>query len=166
MNPFQTRRSCRVAATVPIRVFGFDYRGTDFSEEARTLVVNQHGAKIRMIHQLLPDSEIRLVSHTTGRESVFRVVSKLQSPDLKYSYWGIENLDPKKDIWGVEIPQLETGDQLKVRVVIQCPTCSARESLRVDETPLAAIQEKGGLDWSCKDCKTSGFWKLIPFGEA
>ena len=155
-----------MAASVPIRVFGCDYRGTDFSEEAHTLVVNNHGAKIRMIHQLLPDSEIRLVSQSTGRESVFRVVSKLQSSDLKFTYWGVENLDPKKDIWGVEIPELDTADQLKVRVSIQCPTCSARESIRVDETPLAALQEKGGVDWACKECKTSGFWKLTPFGEA
>jgi len=149
--------------SVPICVFGFDYRGVDFSEEAHTVIVNLHGAKIRMTHQLLPESEIRLISHPTGRDSVFRVVSKLQSSELKFTYWGVENLDPEKNIWGVDIPELQAGDQLKVRVTIECPTCSARESLRVDETPLAALQEKGGVEWTCKDCKTSGLWKLVPF---
>ena len=163
MLEFQTRRSCRVALSVPIRVFGFDYRGVDFTEEAITVIVNLHGAKIRMTHQLLPDSEIRLVSHPTGRDSVFRVVSKLQNSELKFTYWGIENLDPNSNIWGVDLPELETGDQLKVRVVIECPTCSARESLRVDETPLTVLMEKGGVEWTCKLCKTTGLWKLVPF---
>ena len=107
MVEFQTRRSCRVALSVPIRVFGVDYRGIDFTEEALTLIVNLHGAKIRMIHQLLPDSEIRLISHPTGRDSLFRVVSKLQSSELKFTYWGVENLDPEKNIWGVDIPELQ-----------------------------------------------------------
>jgi hypothetical protein len=165
MLEFQTRRSCRVALSVPIRVFGFDYRGVDFTEEAITVIVNLHGAKIRMTHQLLPDSEIRLVSHPTGRDSVFRVVSKLQNSELKFTYWGIENLDPNSNIWGVDLPELETGDQLKVRVVIECPSCSARESIRVDETPLTALMEKGGVEWTCQVCKTSGLWKLMPFQE-
>lgn len=163
MPEFQSRRSCRVAWSVPIRVFGFDYRGVDFSEETSTVVVNLHGARIRMTHQLLPDSEIRLIIVPTGRDSLFRVVSKLQSSDLKYTYWGVENLDPATNIWGVDIPALEAVDQLKVRVVIECPTCSARESIRVDEGPLAALQEKGGLEWGCKVCRTRQIWKLLPF---
>jgi hypothetical protein len=163
MLEFQTRRSCRVALSVPIRVFGFDYRGNVFCEDAHTIIVNLHGAKIRVAHQLLPDSEIRLISHNTGVEALFRVVSKLQSSELKYTYWGVENLDPAKNIWGVAIPELETGDQLKVRVCIECPVCTARECIGVDETPLAALQEKGGLEWACKSCKASGFWKLVPF---
>lgn len=166
MLEFQSRRSCRVALSVPIRVFGFDYRGTDFSEEAHTVVVNLHGAKIRMSHQLLPESEIRLICRPTGRDSLFRVVSKLQSSELKFTYWGVENLDPKKNIWGVNLPALEAADQLKVRVIIECPTCSTRESLRLDETPLAVLQEKGGVEWTCKFCKTSAIWMLVPFQVA
>ncbi len=74
MVEFQTRRSCRVALSVPIRVFGIDDQDVDFTEEALTIIVNLQGAKIRMTHQLLPDSEIRLFSHPTGQGSVFRVV--------------------------------------------------------------------------------------------
>lgn len=73
----QLGRSCRVAASVPLRGFGIDFRGIDFSEEAVTIIVNLHGANILTAHQLLPESEFRLLSHPTGRDSVFRVVSKL-----------------------------------------------------------------------------------------
>jgi len=163
MTGFQARRSCRVALSVPIRVFGIDYRGVDFTEEALTIVVSLHGAKIRMTHQLLPDSEIRLLSHPTGRDSLFRVVSKLQSSELQYTYWGVENLDPANNIWGVNIPEIRPGDQLKVRVALECPVCSARESLRADETLLASLQEKGGVERTCIVCKAPGLWKLLPF---
>ena len=156
MLDFQTRRSCRVALSVPIRVFGIDYRGVDFTEDAHTIIVNLHGAKIRMAHQLMPDSEIRLLSQPTGRDSVFRVVSKLQSAELRFTYWGVENMDPEKNIWGVDIPELRPGDQLKVRVMLECPTCSTTESLRADETLLASLQEKGGVERTCNDLQFPG----------
>ncbi len=56
MAETQTRRSCRVAMAMPIRVFGTDFRGIDFTEEALTTIVNLHGAKIRLSHQLLPEA--------------------------------------------------------------------------------------------------------------
>ncbi len=162
MKDSQTRRSCRVAMTVPIRVFGVDYRGKDFTEEAHTLSVNLHGAKIKLAHQLLPDSEIRLISYPTGRDSVFRVVSKLPSSELKFTYWGVENLEPQEKFWGVDIPILLPEDAAYVRVTMECPDCSARESLKADEGLVASLQERGGVDRTCKCCRNPGLWKLLP----
>jgi hypothetical protein len=158
---FHVRRSCRVALSLPVRVFGTDYRGIDFSEDAFTLVVNLHGAKIRLNHQLIPDSEIRLVS-TSGQDSVFRVVSKLNSPELLYTYWGIESLEPEKNIWGVQIPELKPEDQRKIQVMLRCPACAVSESLTVDEMVLASLEEKGGVERSCATCHATGIWKLLP----
>lgn len=165
MVGFESRRSCRVALSVPVRVFGVDYRGKDFTEDAFTVIVNLHGAKIRMTRQLLPDSEIRLVS-PTGQDSVFRVVSAVKSPELRFSYWGIENLEPERNIWGVDIPELIPGDQLTVRVTVECPVCSSHEALSTDEHLLASLQEKGGVERSCHACSATGLWKLIPFKSA
>jgi len=166
MLDYKARRSCRVALSIPIRVIGIDYRGIDFTEEATTIIVNLHGAKIRMTHQVMPDSEIRVFCHTTGAEGLFRVVSKLQSPELKFTYWGIENMDLGRNIWGVDIPELKPGDQFKVRAVLECPKCSARESLPLDEILLVALQEKGGLERTCVVCTNTGLWKLLPFQVA
>jgi hypothetical protein len=85
--------------SLPIRVFGVDFRGVDFTEEALTVIVNLYGAKIRLSHQLLPDSEIRLLNHSTGWDAVFRVVAKLPSSEPKFSYWGVESLNPGRNIW-------------------------------------------------------------------
>lgn len=165
MLDFQNRRSCRVALSLPVRVFGVDYRGKDFTEDALTIVVNLHGAKLRMNRQLMPDSEIRVVS-PTGKDSVFRVVSRVQSAELQYTYWGVENLEPEHNIWGVDIPELQPGDQLKVRVNLECPVCSTSEALGADEYLLASLQEKGGVERECPVCRTSGLWKLLPFKAA
>jgi hypothetical protein len=158
----ESRRSCRVALSIPVRVFGVDYRGKDFTEDTVTIIVNLHGAKIRLNRQLMPDSEIRLVS-STGQDSVFRVVSKLQSSELPFTYWGVENLDPANNIWGVDIPELRPGDQLKAQVTLKCPICSSQESLGVDQQLLASLQDKGGVERTCVACKATGLWKLLPF---
>ena len=163
METFQSRRSCRVALSVPITVVGIDDRGVDFTEEALTVIVNLHGAMIRMNHQLMPDSDIRLVSHPTGQDSHFRVVSKLQIPDLKFTYWGVESMDPGRNIWGVDLPERRPGFQIKIGVKLQCPTCPAHESFYADATLLASLHERGGMERPCETCKTVGLWKLQDF---
>ena len=134
-------------------------------EDSVTIVVNLHGAKIRMAHQLLPDQEIHLVSRMTGQEAVFRVVSKVEGLNLQYSYWGVEILEPGKNIWGVDLPPLQPGDQVTVRVVLECPTCLAREPVRLDEKLLAHLEEEGGIPRTCRTCESSGRWKVLPFQE-
>lgn len=163
MTEFQRRRSSRVLLWAPIRVFGVDSAGADFTEEALTTIVNLHGAKIRLTHQLLLNSEIRLYNHSTGGSSVFRVVSKLDSSELKFTYWGVENLHPGKELWGVYFPELQPGDRLKLRVMVECPTCSTREALPIDETRLAALQEKGGVERTCTRCNAPRLWTLLHF---
>jgi len=166
MARFRSRRSCRVVLSVPIRVFGTDYRGVDFTEDAETVVVNLHGAKIRLTHQLLPDQEIRLFSQATQQDAVFRVVAQAAGSDRSFTYWGVENLDPRLNLWGVQIPALEPDDQLGVRVQLECPHCSAHQTVRLDESLLAALEEEGGVPRECLDCRQSGVWKLLPFNEA
>src|SRR5579864_9720367 len=113
MAETRSRRSCRVAMSIPIKIIGIDYRGKDFSEESQTVTVNHHGAKIRLSHQLIPDAEIRLLSHSTGRDSIFRVIAKVPTTERKFTYWGVENLAPERNIWGVEIPRLSTDDHVR-----------------------------------------------------
>jgi len=166
MARFRSRRSCRVALSIPIRVFGTDYRGVDFTEDAMTVVVNLHGAKIRLAHQLLPDQEIRLLSDATQQDAIFRVVSQAGDSDNEFTYWGVENLDPRLNLWGVEIPEMEPDDELAVRVQLECPHCAAHQTVRLDEELLAALEEEGGVPRGCLACKQSGLWKLLPFNEA
>ena len=162
MTEFRQRRSCRLAISIPLRVFGTDYRGKDFTEDTTTLVVSQHGAKIRLDHQLLPEQEIRLLSRPTGREALFRVVSKVGGAEGRHTFWGVECLDPGNNIWGLQFPQLETSDQDSVRVTVQCPVCSTRELLHLDEPLLETLASTDGIMRGCLICQSSRLWKLVP----
>jgi hypothetical protein len=165
MPQFRSRRSCRVAMSIPIRIYAVDYRGVDFTEDAETVVINRHGAKIRLVHQLLPDQEIRIHSRPTRLEAIFRVVSKVQGADLRYTYWGVENLDVHVNIWGVTLPALQAEDQVGIRAVLQCPTCAAQESIRMDEKLLCALTEQGGMVRGCPACNERGRWKIRSFQQ-
>jgi hypothetical protein len=151
---------------IPIRVYGIDFQGKDFVEDATTLVVSWHGAKLRMIHQLLPEQEIRLLSRPTCQEGLFRVVSKVTGTDGQHTFWGVECLDPERSIWGIRFPALEAADQASVRITIECPGCHTRELLFLDEHVLECIQSKDGVARSCLSCKTSGWWQLVAYSEA
>ncbi len=155
------RRSCRLALAIPIRVFDIDFRGKDFVEDSSTLVVNRHGAKIRLSHQLLPDQEIRLLSRATEQEAIFRVVSKLSAINLGYTCWGIECLDHDRDIWGVRFPEPGPKDQTGVRMMLQCPICFNRELLFMDEFLVASLQARGGISRGCLNCRTSAVWTPV-----
>jgi hypothetical protein len=151
--------------SIPIRIYAVDYRGVDFTEDAETVIINRHGAKIRMVHQLLPGQEIRLLSQSTLQEAIFRVVSKVQGTDLRYTYWGVENLDAHVNIWGVTLPALQSEDQVGIRVVLQCPTCAAQELIRVDEKLLCILTEQDGIVRACSACKERGRWKVRSFQQ-
>ena len=100
------RRSRRHALELPIRVFGLDYQGRDFIEDSTTVVLSRHGAKIRLTRKLIPEMEIRIVFHDNTREWLFRVVGQAGEPVGKFSFWGIECLEPADNIYetGVAMP--------------------------------------------------------------
>ncbi len=166
MRPDVQRRSCRLAVNIPIRVFGIDYQGKDFVEDTNTLVVNRHGAKIRLSHQLLPEQEIRLHSHATRQDAVFRVVSKVSAANFGYTLWGVECLDHDRDIWGIRFPAPIAQDQTAVRVMVQCPICFTREMLFLDEFLVASLHSMGGISRGCLNCRTSALWTPVTFLES
>lgn len=166
MRPDVQRRSCRLALIVPIRVFGIDFQGKDFVEDSHTLVVNQHGAKIRLAHQLLPEQEIRLHSHANQQEAVFRVVSKVPAASFGYTLWGVECLDHDRDIWGIRFPAPVAQDQTSVRVLVQCPICFARELLFLDEFLVASVHAMGGISRGCLTCRATALWTAVAFSES
>jgi hypothetical protein len=105
------RRSPRCALELPIRVFGTDFQGTDFVEDATTLVVSRHGAKIRLTRKLIPEMEIRILRQDSKREGLFRVIGQAGEPMGEFSFWGVECLEPAENIWelGVAMPASKPG---------------------------------------------------------
>jgi hypothetical protein len=157
----QRRRSPRLALPLPIRVFGTDFTGMDFVEDSTTIIINYHGAKIRLARQLLPDQEVVILSVQTNKEGVFRVVAKSREVEGRHTFWGVECLDPKDGFWGVEFPSMQPEDQRTARVSLQCPNCRLRETLHMDERLLESLQPGGGMNRLCPRCGKSGLWKQV-----
>ncbi len=162
MTPVRQRRSPRLVVRLPIRVFGIDYRGFDFVEDTRTLVVNLHGAKIPLERQLMPEQEIVIQSKTTNRESVFRVVGAVSAGDAEGISWGVECLSPDDNVWGIQFPALAPQDQTQVRLEIECPQCRRHETLHIDERTASSLLSGEGVQRECRSCGTVVLWRPAP----
>ena len=175
------RRSPRHALELPIRVFGVDCQGTDFVEDSTTLVVSLHGAKIRLTRKLIPEMEIRILFRENTHEWLFRVVGQAGEPIGKFSFWGVECLEPAEDIYdlGVAMPASESSpelapkpvpqmdpnliskDEFYVQAWLRCSKCGMREPVQLDETQIQAMRKAKGLVRTCPLCGPTTVWRLV-----
>jgi hypothetical protein len=155
------RRSARLALSLPIRVYAIDFKGVDFIEETSTVVVNEHGAKIRLTHQLIPEQEIRIHSLQTEQEAIFRVINRAGTPEDRVTFWGVESLNPARNIWGVGFPKPAAADQRLVRSTLRCPVCHRTETLYLDEPLVESVHELGGLLRGCLHCGQTAVWQPV-----
>jgi len=89
MDIIERRRSDRILAPVRIRVIGNNAAGVSFAEETVTVSFNQHGARISLIHSLLPDDIVLLKNLENGIEEEFRVVGAFQQVFGDRREWGV-----------------------------------------------------------------------------
>lgn len=97
------RRSMRVLLSVPIVVTGKTSDGEDFSEDARTLVVNAHGALIALGAQVSAGQPIVVANKATRQSLECRVVYLGNSQGGK-TQMGIEFLKPSSTFWQIDFP--------------------------------------------------------------
>jgi hypothetical protein len=189
MLNIRQRRSPRHARELPIRVFGVDFQGRDFVEDSRTLVVSRHGAKIRLTRKLVPEMEIRILCQHNKREGLFRVVGQAGQPIGKFSFWGVECLDPAENIYEIEdampasepsprlaslpspelapkpVPQLDAKLSSKHKSSAQawlcCAKCGMRELVELDKTQIHAMRKLKGLVRSCPACGPTTLWRRL-----
>jgi hypothetical protein len=97
------RRSMRVLLSVPILVSGTTADNKAFTEEARTLVVNAHGALIALAAKVLPNQEITVANKATKQSLQCRVVhvGNAQAGRLQL---GIEFIKASPTFWQIDFP--------------------------------------------------------------
>jgi len=96
------RRSNRVILSIPVTVSGDGAKGS-FSEEARTLVINVHGALVALQAKLANGQQVKLKSPTSPKEELCKVVFVGPTVQGKTQF-GIEFLEPVPDFWRVAFP--------------------------------------------------------------
>ena len=97
------RRSMRVLLSVPIVVSGKGAENKPFTEEARTLVVNAHGALIALATRVVPSQEITVANKATRKSLECRVVHVGNAQGGK-TQLGIEFVKPSPAFWQIDFP--------------------------------------------------------------
>ena len=96
------RRSQRVILSVPISVTGDGPKGK-FTEETKTLVVNEHGALITLAAKVMQGQPLELKSPTNPEEQSCKVV--YIGPTVQgQTQVGIEFMKPAPHFWHVSFP--------------------------------------------------------------
>jgi hypothetical protein len=97
------RRSARVLLSVPVIVKGTLPDGNKFEEEARTLVVNAHGALLSLGIALPSGQQFTLV-HKLTRKSIECKTVYIGKPQAGKAQVGIEFLKPTPMFWQIDFP--------------------------------------------------------------
>lgn len=97
------RRSMRVLLSVPILVSGKDAENKGFTEEARTLVVNAHGALIALATKVLANQIIGIANKATQQSLDCRVVH-VGNPQGGKMQLGVEFVKASPTFWQIDFP--------------------------------------------------------------
>src|SRR5579862_3815931 len=118
MSTLSRRRTERILAPVRIQVIGNDLSGVAFAEETVTVTFNQQGARISLIHSLLPDDMVLVKNLENDVEEEFRVVGAFQKVFGSRREWGVELLNQESGIWGAEFTS--TDDNAQPKALVEC----------------------------------------------
>jgi len=97
------RRSMRVLLSVPIVATGKAIDQQEFMEEARTLVVNAHGALISLGARVVANQEITISNKATRQTLQCRVVHVGNAQGGK-TQLGVEFVRPSPTFWQIDFP--------------------------------------------------------------
>jgi hypothetical protein len=93
----------RVLLSVPIQASGKSTDGEDFKEEARTLVVNAHGALISLATPVAAGQPITISNKATHQSLDCRIVY-LGNAQSGKTQMGIEFVKPSPSFWQIDFP--------------------------------------------------------------
>lgn len=152
------RRTDRISLSVPIEVVGTGSNGEEFVEEARTLVINRHGATIVLNRKLTSVQKIMIRRAGKNKQAPARIVGQIggQASGLVY---GVAFQDPSVNIWGIEFPSLDEAEKAVARLLLDCAACQAREVTYLNELETEVFEANGSLNRFCKQCKEWTLWK-------
>jgi PilZ domain len=156
MENQNTRRSERIYVEVPVRVSGTDTWGVAFADDTKTKSINRHGAKVILKRALGPQQEVTICYLATGAETSARVVGRFGEDERGFHY-GVEFLDVKSSIWGVEFPLAES-ENAAARILLECGQCHSREIVYLSEMEVQVFEANHGLTRTCKSCGKSSIW--------
>jgi len=151
----EKRSTERLMLSIPVRVLGFESTSGEFAEDTRTSIVNRSGARIALKHRIAVNDTIRVINLESYSEADFRVVAPTAWAGKEIHEWGVECLEPGRNIWGIEFGPPLGGE---AGALIQCQGC--RKEVFSSLTPMEAevLESTGVLQRQCSDCSRLTNW--------
>jgi hypothetical protein len=164
METIAQRRSDRVSLTLLLEVSGRDVNGQEFVQPSRTLQINLTGAVIVLDRDLSAEQRIQIKRASPAeahRESKVRVVGQFGRQRDGFLY-GVEILEPKNDLWGIEFPPVAESVEAVARMLLECSYCRSREVVYLNELELRGFETNRGIARRCKTCDVPSIWTQAP----
>jgi len=169
----EKRRSDRLMLTIPLEVRGVDAKGNPFRDEARTITLNRHGARVRITRPLRIGQTIVMMNLVGRRETEFRVVGPVSPITEQGGEWGVECVDLKENIWGIQFPPAPETEGADSKALLECRNCHAVALMRLSLVEVEVLETSGILSRPCLTCEEVTSWgyaeKVVamePPGEA
>lgn len=153
----ERRRSDRILLTIPLRIHGNDSKGTAFIEEARTVSLNRHGARIFIARPLRAGDVLRIANQVSRQEAEFRVVGPLAPPTKQGGDWAVECVNVKQDIWGINFPP-PGADPTGGNALLECRNCHSVALAPVSLVEVEVLDTSGIISRTCETCGTTTPW--------
>ncbi len=156
--PVEKRRSDRLLLTIPLQVNWTDADGTAVSEDARSIALNRHGARIQTGRTLHAGQIVRLVNRLINRKADFRVVGPVSPRTEQGGEWGVELVDSHVNIWGIQFPPAPTGEAADSRALLECRHCHTAALLPLSLVEVEVLDTAGIISKQCQNCGTVSVW--------
>jgi hypothetical protein len=150
----------RISLSVPVRIFGLDNAGHEFSEEARTIHISRNGAVVVSKARMIPHQRVIVWCKATGKQSPARVVGVTggKSDGIMYA---LALTDIDLNPWGVVFPPAADAEQEAIQLLLQCTICLNPELSLMNELEHEVFETRGELVRHCNSCSTETAWHLL-----
>ncbi len=152
------RRSDRILLTIPLVVHQSDASGATSTEEARSVSVNRHGARIRVSRSLRVGQTIRIVNQVSRRSADFRVVGPVAPHTAQGGEWGVECLNSQEIVWGIQFPPIPKEESTNSRALLECRACHTVALLPLSLVEVEVLDTAGIISRRCQTCVTASPW--------
>lgn len=159
-SPAKVRRSERLYLNIPIRLAGTTADAKKIREQAFTVAVSRHGARIRACAPLHVDQKIHITNLRNDRRAPFRVVGQLSpiEPPATAVDWAVECLEPEMRIWGLEFK--DRPEELSIPAgLLECARCGSGASVELSDEELESLQASQTIQRECQVCGTRTPWR-------
>ena len=158
MGQPEQRRSERILISIPIRVIGLETVSGEFTEDTKTIVVNEAGARIALDHKVAADDAVRIINLENYSEADFRIVGPTLLAGQEVAEWGVECTEVGRSIWGIQLPPPLSGQDSEAGALLECRACKAQGFWPLTLMEVEVLNSTGVINRKCSKCNKITYW--------